>query len=142
MSEFLKFLLKRQEKNNLLVFLSACIIIMLIAISILDIYTNNDTTISSTAILNEENVQYELRKNETKFREQIFQNLKTLYSDKSFDLIDSISKNHKDSNTIKNYIIFNKLKNGKKKYQFKSLFKFCSIIILWLQFSPYSLMFP
>jgi hypothetical protein len=118
MTEFLMYILKKEGKNNLLIFSFISIIIMLTAISILDVYTNNDTTISSSAILNEENVQYELRKNETKFREQIFQNLKTLYSDKSFDLIDSISKNHKESSLIKNYIVLNKLKNGKKKYQF------------------------
>lgn len=118
MEEFLHYLVSRERKGHLLTFLILALTVMLVVISILDLYSNNDTTISSSAILNEENVQYELRKNESKFREQISSDLKTLYSDKSFNLIDSISNNSKESTAIKNYIVLNKLRNGKKSYQF------------------------
>ena len=86
--------------------------------TVVDFYTKDDMAMSPSSILNNEDVQYEIRKNETKYRDQIYKSLKTLYSDKSFELIDSLGKTSKQSSDIKKFVILNKLKSGKTKYSF------------------------
>ncbi|MEO4005351.1 hypothetical protein [Flavobacterium sp. CAU 1735] len=104
--------------SSLLPYFIGILPITLFIISIIDWNSNDDLTVSSKSALNEENVQYEIRKNETKFRDQLFHKLDSLYLDKGFAQIDSIAENSRESNEIKKYIILSKLKNDKVKYSF------------------------
>jgi|GEM_PF-2816890 len=107
-----------RTKSSFLPFFIGILTIAFSIVSIIDWNSNNDLTISSKSVLNEENVQYEIRKNETKFRDQLFHKLDSLYLDKGFAQIDSIAKNSRESKEIKKYIILSKLKNDKVKYSF------------------------
>lgn len=115
---FDNLVVKSRKKSFLqLIFFSVFLITAIY--TLVDLNTNNDTDfISSKSILNNENVQFQLRNNETKFREQINKNLSTFYKDKSLSLIDSISKSKKDIREIKKFLLLSKLKSGKLKEEF------------------------
>jgi hypothetical protein len=117
-------LCSKNIKSSLLSLLSFFLIslVSLLAIyTLTDIYTNNDNVLtSSKSILNDENIQFEIRTNEAKFRDQLNERLKALYNDKNFVLIDTVTKNSKEANDVKKYIILNKLKTGKTTVEFYS----------------------
>jgi hypothetical protein len=121
------FLHRNSEKRlkragiSLLFFLLFSLCLLLLLFTVVDVYTENDTSFrSSKSVLNEENVQYQIRTNEIKFREELNKKLKLLYNDKSFALIDSIAKNSNEASSIKKYIILNKLKSDKTSVEFYS----------------------
>ncbi len=109
-----------QKKSSVLITLIVFLALGLLIITLADWNSNDDLTMSSKSALNEENVQYEIRKNEAKFRDQLFHKLDSLYLDKGFAQIDSIAKNSHESKEIKKYIILSKLKNGKTNFTFST----------------------
>lgn len=115
---FSEFLLKKISKTEILFSTIMTAIIMFTLITIMDL-TSNDDSLSNDPIINHENVQYEIRSSETKFRDEISKSLKNLYEDKNFFLIDSISRSGKESNEIKKFIILSKLKSGVRNYDFE-----------------------
>lgn len=119
--EFLTVQMKEiltRSKASIFPFLIGLLSITLSILTIIDWNSNNDLTLSSKSALNEENVQYEIRKNEAKFRDQLYHKLDSLYLDKGFAQIDSIAKNSHESKEIKKYIILSKLKSDKTSYSF------------------------
>lgn len=126
MIEFLKIFdelvnhaLKKETKLSVVTTLLVAIVFILSLITIIDISTNDDSlSSSSTSVLYKENVQFEIRKNENKFREDIYSKLKKVYLDKKFQIIDSISKNGNENSDIKNYVIINKLKSSEGFFKF------------------------
>lgn len=94
------------------------ITIITVVLTIVDLSTKNDA-ISGNTILNRESTQFEIRKNETKFREQILLELKSLNLDNSFYLIDSILNKKAENPEIEKFIVINKLKQTRSKYEFE-----------------------
>jgi len=94
------------------------IVLLFTIITISDLLSNNDS-LSDHPIMNSENVQSEIRINETRFREQLLSRLKKLYGDNSFFIIDSISKGIEEKNEIRKLIILSTLKSTDSNYLFK-----------------------
>ncbi len=101
-------------KNSFFSLILTTIAIALSVITIIDV--TNDTTVNAKSFLNEDNVQYEIRKNETIFRDLIYKKIDSIYLDKTFIRIDSVTLNSSESNEIKQYLLFNKLKNSPLNY--------------------------
>jgi len=103
-------------------FLKALIIVLILGISILtliDFYSNKDLN-STSSIINNQDIQFDLRKNELKFRESLILEKTSFNTDINFKILDSISKNQSDIKTIKRYLLIDKLKNSTNSFEFET----------------------
>lgn len=97
-----------------MVIIFACIFLL---ITIYDLKSNDDA-ISNEPILKNEDVTFQIRTKEARYRDQILKHIDSIYLDKQISLIDSISKSSIGNNEIKKLIIINKLKTDISKSSF------------------------
>ncbi len=117
MSKLSRKLLRRLRQSFMSLFASFGLLVTL-GLTFIDVLSNDDTTISPNSSLNNEDVQYEIRKNEAIFRDQIYTEIKEVYATKDFSIIDSLTYSSKEISEIKKYVIINRLKDGKTSYKF------------------------
>ncbi len=116
--EGLKLVLRASEFWTLL---AVGAIVILTALTTIDFLSNDDSMSvrsASDAVINSEIVQYEIRVNEAKFRDSLFNAISTFYLNNKFAAIDSISEDTTEADEIKKSIILSKLKASGGKYVF------------------------